>query len=170
MKQGYPTGTPALVACHSELLGKPLPGRWVNRNIPALRWYRWMTPFGRPPLWGYVPRGTPTTKERNSVSEGSGVAQAREHSSRSFFDRFAGRSSEFVSRAPFFGFCVLLVVVWAPTYFLVGNFDTYQLIINTPTTIITFLLVALLQNTQKRNEQALQHKLNALADGLKEDL
>jgi uncharacterized membrane protein len=100
------------------------------------------------------------------VSEGSGVAQAREHSSRSFFDRFAGRSSEFVSRAPFFGFCVLLVVVWAPTYFLVGNFDTYQLIINTPTTIITFLLVALLQNTQKRNEEALQHKLDALADGL----
>ena len=50
--------------------------------------------------------------------------------------------------------------------FLVGNFDTYQLIINTPTTIITFLLVALLQNTQKRHEQALQHKLNAVADGL----
>jgi low affinity Fe/Cu permease len=49
---------------------------------------------------------------------------------------------------------------------LVGNFDTYQLIINTPTTIITFLLVALLQNTQKRSEQAIQHKLNAVADGL----
>jgi len=47
-----------------------------------------------------------------------------------------------------------------------GNFDTYQLIINTPTTIITFLLVALLQNTQKRSEQALQHKLDAVADGL----
>jgi len=47
---------------------------------------------------------------------------------------------------------VLLVVVWAPTYLLVGNFDTYQLIINTPTTIITFPLVALLQNTQRRSE------------------
>ena len=100
------------------------------------------------------------------MSEGSGVAQAREQSNRSFFDRFAGRCSEFVSRAPFFTFCVLLVVIWAPTYFLVGNFDTYQLIINTPTTIITFLLVELLQNTQKRNEEALQHKLNAVADGL----
>jgi len=52
------------------------------------------------------------------------------------------------------------------TYLLVGNFDTYQLIINTPTTIITFLLVALLQNTHKRNEQALQHKLDAVADDL----
>ena len=100
------------------------------------------------------------------MSEGSGVAQAREQSTRTLFDRFAGRSAEFVSRAPFFTFCVLLVVLWAPTYFLVGNFDTYQLLINTPTTIITFLLVALLQNTQKRSEQALQHKLDAVADGL----
>jgi low affinity Fe/Cu permease len=100
------------------------------------------------------------------MSEGSGVAQTRRQSTRTLFDRFAGRCSQFVSRAPFFTFCVLLVVLWAPTYFLVGNFDTYQLIINTPTTIITFLLVALLQNTQKRSEQALQHKLDAVADGL----
>lgn len=74
------------------------------------------------------------------TSNGSGVARAREEY-RGFFDRFAGRSAAFVSRAPFFVFCVLLVVVWAP-----GNFDTYQLLINTPTTIVTFLLVALLQN------------------------
>jgi low affinity Fe/Cu permease len=100
------------------------------------------------------------------MSEGSGVVKAREESNRTFFDRFAARCSEFVSRAPFFTFCVLVVVLWAPTYFLVGNFDTYQLIINTPTTIITFLLVALSQNTQKRKEQALQHKLDAVADGL----
>ena len=96
------------------------------------------------------------------MSESSGVAQTREQSTQTFFDRFAGRCANFVSRAPFFTFCVLLVVLWAPTYFLVGNFDTYQLIINTPTTIITFLLVALLQNTQKRNKQALQRKLDAL--------
>jgi hypothetical protein len=100
------------------------------------------------------------------VSEGSDVARVREESSRTPFDRFAGRSAEFVSKAPFFTFCVLLVVVWAPSYFVVGNFDTYQLLINTPTTIITFLLVALLQNTQKRGEQTVHHKLNAVADGL----
>jgi len=40
------------------------------------------------------------------------------------------------------------------------------LIINTATTIVTFLLVALLQNTQTRSDQAIQHKLNAIADGL----
>jgi low affinity Fe/Cu permease len=43
---------------------------------------------------------------------------------------------------------------------------TWQLIINTVTTIITFLLVALLQNSQTRSDQAIQHKLNAIADGL----
>jgi hypothetical protein len=42
----------------------------------------------------------------------------------------------------------------------------YQLEINTTTTIVTFLLVALLQNSQTRNDQATQHKLNAIADGL----
>ena len=45
-------------------------------------------------------------KERQSMREGSGVAKARERSNRSFFDRFAGRSAEFVSRAPYFTFCV----------------------------------------------------------------
>ena len=100
------------------------------------------------------------------MAEGSRAARTREVARRSLFDRFAGWSARFVSKAPFFAFCVLLVVVWAPTYLLVGNFDTYQLIINTPTTIITFLLVALLQNTQRRSEQAVQKKLDAIADGL----
>jgi low affinity Fe/Cu permease len=82
------------------------------------------------------------------------------------FDRFAGWMSHVASRAAFFTFCVLLVVVWAPTYFLFGNVDTWQLIINTVTTIITFLMVALLQNSQTRSDQAVQHKLNAIADAL----
>jgi hypothetical protein len=82
------------------------------------------------------------------------------------FDRFAGWSAKVVSRAAFFAFCVVLVIVWAPTIFVLHDVDTWQLIINTITTIITFLMVALLQNTQTRSDQALQHKLNALADGL----
>jgi low affinity Fe/Cu permease len=82
------------------------------------------------------------------------------------FDRFAGGASGIVSRAPFFAGCVLLVVVWAPSYFLIDNLDTWQLVINTVTTIVTFLLVALLQNSQYRADRALQHKLNAIADAL----
>src|SRR5205807_6652938 len=70
------------------------------------------------------------------------------------------------SRATFFAFCVLLIVVWAPSFFVIRSIDTWQLIINTATTIITFLMVALLQNSQTRSDQAVQHKLNAIADGL----
>jgi hypothetical protein len=82
------------------------------------------------------------------------------------FDRFAGVSSRIASRAVFFTLCVGLVLVWAPTFFLIRSVDTWQLIINTITTIITFLMVALLQNSQTRSDQAVQHKLNAIADGL----
>src|SRR5438309_190600 len=82
-----------------------------------------------------------------------------------FFDRFAGHASHVASRAPFFAACVLLILIWAPTLSFL-KFDTWQLLINTATTIVTFLLVALLQNSQTRNDQATQHKLNAIADGL----
>jgi low affinity Fe/Cu permease len=83
-----------------------------------------------------------------------------------YFDRFAARASVFVSRAVFFTLCVLLVVIWLPSYFVIGSLDTWQLIINTITTIVTFLLVALLQNSQTRNDTATQDKLNAVAAGL----
>ena len=82
------------------------------------------------------------------------------------FDRFAGLASAIVGRAAFFAFCVLLILVWAPTVLVLKDVDTWQLIINTATTIITFLMVALLQNSQTRNDQAVHHKLNAIADGL----
>jgi low affinity Fe/Cu permease len=83
-----------------------------------------------------------------------------------FFDRFAGMASLVAGRAAFFAFCLLLIVVWAPSILLLHNVDTWQLIINTATTIVTFLMVALLQNSQTRNDQAVHHKLNAIADGL----
>lgn len=91
------------------------------------------------------------------------------------FDRFAGAAATWASRAPFFAFSVLLVVLWLvegavrivatgkPNSFLD---QTYQLQINTLTTIVTFLLVALLQNTQTRADAAVQHKLNAIAEAL----
>jgi low affinity Fe/Cu permease len=85
----------------------------------------------------------------------------------SLFDKFATAVAAWVSKAWFFVACVLIVVIWAPTFFLF-NVDTWQLIINTLTTIITFLLVALLQNTSTRSDDAIQQKLNAIADGLAE--
>ncbi len=82
-----------------------------------------------------------------------------------WFDRFAQFAATIASRAIFFSFCVLVILLWFPTIFLM-KFDTSQLLINTTTTIITFLMVALLQNSQSRSEQAVHHKLNAIADSL----
>lgn len=72
--------------------------------------------------------------------------------------------SERTSRALFFVLCLLLVLLWAPS--ILQSVDTWQLIINTVTTIVTVLLAALLQNTQKRSDDAAQPKLNAIADAL----
>jgi low affinity Fe/Cu permease len=92
-----------------------------------------------------------------------------------FFDRFAGLAAKLASRAPFFAFCLLLVIAWLVqgVIFVVSEGSLrafldarYQLEINTTTTIITFLMVALLQNSQTRTDHATQHKLNAIADGL----
>jgi low affinity Fe/Cu permease len=83
----------------------------------------------------------------------------------SVFDRFAIATSNWASRAWFFAACVLIVLVWVPTFALLP-LDTWQLVINTLTTIITFLLVALLQNTEKRADDAVQQKLNAIAGAL----
>ena len=82
------------------------------------------------------------------------------------FDRFAEAASDHVSHAAFFIACVLLVVLWLPSYFIFRDLNTWQLVINTATTIVTFLLVALLQNSQRRSDQALQAKLDAIADGV----
>lgn len=111
-----------------------------------------------------------------SDSQSDRVLMPTEVSSRvGFFDRFAGGAAHLSSRAPFFAFCLMLVILWLVqglvTVLAKGNLSSflngqYQLEINTTTTIITFLMVALLQNSQTRNDQATQHKLNAVADGL----
>lgn len=82
------------------------------------------------------------------------------------FDRLADYVSRIVAKAWFFCLCAVLVIVWAPSIVLIGDIDTWQLIINTLTTIVTFLLVALLQNTEYRSQQALHNKLNAMTEGL----
>lgn len=79
------------------------------------------------------------------------------------FDKFADKVSHFTAKSVFFAACLLLVVLWGPTNFFM-NIDTAQLLINTPTTIITFLLVGLAQNTQSRDMKALQEKLDALLE------
>jgi low affinity Fe/Cu permease len=85
---------------------------------------------------------------------------------RSAFDRFAERLARFVAHPLFFVGCVLSIVVWAASGPLAGYSSRWQLVINTGTTIITFLMVALLQNAQRRDEMAVHRKLDAIADAL----
>lgn len=82
------------------------------------------------------------------------------------FDRLATAISGFVAKSYFFLGCVIVVLVWAPSILVIHTVDTWQLIINTFTTIVTFLLVALLQNTQYRADAAIQKKLNAVIEAL----
>lgn len=100
------------------------------------------------------------------AERGSGAMPSEVDAHLSVFDRFATAASALSSKAWFFAFCVLLVLVWAPTFLVLPSIDTWQLVINTATTIVTFLLVALLQNTQARANDAVQQKLNAVADAL----
>ncbi len=84
------------------------------------------------------------------------------------FDRCATYTAEWAAKPSFFAMCVLVVVAWIPTIWALPTVDTWQLVINTVTNIITFLLVALLQNTQSRSDRAVQHKLDAIAGALQD--
>ncbi|MDB5440038.1 MAG: hypothetical protein JWM33_2465 [Caulobacteraceae bacterium] len=78
------------------------------------------------------------------------------------FTRFATAVSKWTGRPLVFATCCLLVVLWAMSGPLFGFSDTWQLVINTSTTIITFLMVFLIQNTQNRDNNALHAKLDEL--------
>jgi low affinity Fe/Cu permease len=82
--------------------------------------------------------------------------------SKSFFIRFAQWTAHNTGRPAAFIIAVLTIVVWALSGPLFGFSDTWQLVINTGTTIVTFLMVFLIQNTQNRDSEAIQVKLDEL--------
>jgi len=82
--------------------------------------------------------------------------------SRSRFTRFAKWTARMTGRPAAFVVAVAVIVVWAVTGPLFGYSDTWQLTINTGTTIVTFLMVFLIQNTQNRDSEAIQVKLDEL--------
>jgi low affinity Fe/Cu permease len=81
---------------------------------------------------------------------------------RSFFDRFARRAAYFAGHPMAFVGAVALILLWLVSGPLFGFSDTWQLVINTATTIVTFLMVFAIQNTQNRDGAALQIKLDEL--------
>jgi low affinity Fe/Cu permease len=82
--------------------------------------------------------------------------------SRSKFTRFASGASRHAGRATTFVLAVAVVLVWAVTGPLFDFSNTWQLVINTATTIVTFLMVFLIQNTQNRDAEAMHIKLDEL--------
>lgn len=78
------------------------------------------------------------------------------------FSRLATQTARQSGRASTFVIAILVVLVWALSGPLFDWSDTWQLVINTGTTIITFLMVFLIQNTQNRDTQALHLKLDEL--------
>lgn len=82
--------------------------------------------------------------------------------SSSLFTRFAKATSRVTGRPVAFATAVAALVVWAASGPFFGFSDTWQLVINTGTTIVTFLMVFLIQNTQNRDSEALHVKLDEL--------
>ncbi|MCK6627469.1 MAG: low affinity iron permease family protein [Anaerolineae bacterium] len=84
-----------------------------------------------------------------------------------YFHKFAQGVSVIVGSAWSFTVAVVVILLWAMTGPIFNFSDTWQLIINTGTTIITFLMVFLIQNTQNRDAKAIHLKLDELLRGIK---
>src|SRR5262247_3265092 len=80
----------------------------------------------------------------------------------SWFTRFAKSTARVTGRPVAFVMATGVILVWAVTGPMFGFSDTWQLVINTGTTIVTFLMVFLIQNTQNRDAEAVQVKLDEL--------
>jgi len=85
---------------------------------------------------------------------------------RSWFDELASRTQDFVSRDIFFIALVILALLWAPSYYLHHDLEHWHLSLVIPAELMTLLLVALMANHDRRSEQALHRKVDALATAL----
>lgn len=79
-----------------------------------------------------------------------------------FFDRFSGLVSRSAGRAETFAAALALIVIWGVSGPFFGFSETWQLVVNTATTIVTFLMVFVLQHSQNKDGEAVQAKLDDL--------
>ena len=82
------------------------------------------------------------------------------------FERFVEMATKLISRAPFFAVCVAVVVIWAASYPLWKTTTKWELAIHTFGAVLSLLLLVLLENAGRRNTEAMQEKLNVIAEGL----
>jgi low affinity Fe/Cu permease len=97
-----------------------------------------------------------------TVPDSSSPAYASPHPLTRIFDRFASVVTRFAGSPVAFGLAVITVVVWVVTGPVFHYSDGWQLVINTGTTIVTFLMVFLIQQSQNKDSVALHLKLNEL--------
>ena len=87
---------------------------------------------------------------------------ARKVESPDFFTKFSTLISEWIGKPWMFVAALTLLIAWAMSGPFLGFSETWQLIVNTSTTIVTFLIVFIIQNTQNRDNMAINVKLDAL--------
>src|SRR6187200_592271 len=87
---------------------------------------------------------------------------------RNAFEKFVEAVHQRVSRAPFFGLCLAIVVVWLVSAPLWPDPKSWQVVIHTISSVLALLLLVLLENSSRRAEEAAQEKLNVVAAALAE--
>ena len=99
--------------------------------------------------------------------ERTDAAQSREkQEGLSPFERFVELSTKVISRAPFFAVCVAIVLIWAASFPLWKSTTKWELAIHTFGAVLSLLLLVLLENAGRRNTEAMQEKLNVIAEAL----
>ena len=101
------------------------------------------------------------------MDEENEAKKTRKHNEqRSWFERFVEAAHKQVSSAPFFFVCVVIVLLWLASYPLFHDSKSWQVAIHSVSSVLTLLLLALLQNAGRRTEEAAQEKLNVIADAM----
>lgn len=101
------------------------------------------------------------------MEQRSSAAETRANDEeRSWFERFVEQAYQVVSHAPFFFVCVTIIVIWAVSLPWFADLKSWQVAIHTVTSVLSLLLLVLLENSSRRAEEAAQEKLNVLAEAL----
>jgi low affinity Fe/Cu permease len=105
-------------------------------------------------------------KSASPAAKAQPAAEVQAKTPNDWFGRFAAAASAWLGSKWAFSWAALVIVVWGASGFAFHYSDTWQLVINTGTTIVTFLMVFLIQNTQNRDARAINLKLNELIHAL----
>ncbi|HEY1165503.1 MAG TPA: low affinity iron permease family protein [Chitinophaga sp.] len=102
------------------------------------------------------------TKQEQHPKNGSGDTNGNKGKVSAFFERFASQVVNVTGSVWAFIIALAVIVIWAVTGPVFGFSDTWQLVINTGTTIVTFLMVFVIQKSQNKDSKSVQLKLNEL--------